>query len=219
MLALSFVAMCMLCMAMVIVEGKKKLPRAIYATLKIMAATLFVAVGVARAGIESDASRLFVAALVLSWLGDVLLIPKGHKRVFLGGLVAFLLAHVMYVPAFIARGVDVTALIAAAVVTILPITVVLRWLRPKVTGTMGYAVVAYVFVISAMLATAFGCVVSGAHTNGGVTPVLFVGALVFYLSDVMVARERFVSPGYINRVFGIPLYFFAQLLLIAGFTS
>jgi uncharacterized membrane protein YhhN len=218
MLVLSFAAMSMLCLAMVIVEGKK-LPRYVYATLKILAATLFVVVGVMRAGVETDAARLFVCALVLSWLGDLLLIPKGHKGVFLAGLVSFLLAHVMYVPAFAARGVDVTALIAASVVTLGPIALVLRWLRPRVKGTMGYAVVAYVFVISAMLATAFGCVVSGAQTNGGVSPILFVGALVFYLSDVMVARERFVAPGYINRVFGIPLYFFAQLLLIAGFTS
>jgi len=219
MLALSFVAMCMLCLAMIIIEGKKKLPRSVYATLKIIAATLFVVVGFFRADIETDAGRLFVAALVLSWIGDLLLIPKGHKRIFLAGLVAFLLAHVMYVPAFVARGVDVVALIGAAVVTLVPISIVLRWLDPKVKGTMRSAVVAYVFVISAMLATAFGCVVSGASTSGGVSPVLFVGALVFYLSDVVVARERFVAPGYINRVFGIPLYFFAQLLLIAGFTS
>ena len=217
MLALSFVAMSMLCLAMVIVEGKK-LPRHVYAVLKMLAATLFVVVGTLRAGTETDASKLFIAALVLSWLGDLLLIPKGHKRVFLAGLVAFLLAHVLYVPAFLARGFDTTALVSAAVVTLLPITLVLRWLHPKVKGTIRYAVVAYVVVISVMLATAFGSAVAGASMSNGVTPVLFVGAAVFYLSDVLVARERFVSPGYVNRVFGIPLYFFAQLLLIAGFT-
>ncbi len=218
MLALSFVTMSMLCLAMIIVEGKK-LPRQIYATLKVLAASLFVVVGALLAGTEADASRFFIAALVLSWLGDVLLIPKGHKGVFLGGLVAFLLAHVMYVPAFVARGVDVQAFAGAGVATLLPIGLVLRWLWRRVQGTMRYAVVAYVFVISTMLSAAFACTVEGASKNGGVSPLLFVGAAVFYLSDITVARERFVAPGYINRVFGIPLYFFAQLLLIAGFTG
>ena len=38
------------------------------------------------------------------------------------------------------------------------------------------------------------------------------GDLAFYLSDLGVARQRFVSPGLINRFVGLPLYYGAQLL-------
>ena len=35
---------------------------------------------------------------------------------------------------------------------------------------------------------------------------------MFFLSDLCVARDRFVSPGWENRAVGLPLYFGAQLL-------
>jgi uncharacterized membrane protein YhhN len=42
-----------------------------------------------------------------------------------------------------------------------------------------------------------------------------VGALAFTASDISVARDRFVQHGFVNRVWGLPLYYVAQLL-IAG---
>lgn len=222
MLPLAFVAMSALVIAMILVEGRG-MPRRVYATLKMIAATLFVVVGVVAVGVDVDAAgsvvprRAFVAGLLLSFLGDALLIPKGHKRVFLAGLVAFLLAHVAYVAAFVARGVDVRGVVGGVVFVAGPIALVLRWLAPRVHGTMWRAVVAYVFVISAMVCAAASATAAGLTQNGGVGPVLLLGALAFWCSDIVVARERFVAPGFINRVVGIPAYFFAQLLLIAGF--
>jgi hypothetical protein len=40
-----------------------------------------------------------------------------------------------------------------------------------------------------------------------------VGALGFYLSDVFVARNRFIKPEYLNRFIGLPLYYGGQFLL------
>jgi hypothetical protein len=40
-----------------------------------------------------------------------------------------------------------------------------------------------------------------------------VGALAFAASDVSVARDRFVRPEFVNRAWGLPLYYAAQLLL------
>ena len=41
---------------------------------------------------------------------------------------------------------------------------------------------------------------------------LGVGALAFYFSDISVARDRFVGAGFGNRLWGLPLYYFAQIL-------
>jgi hypothetical protein len=41
----------------------------------------------------------------------------------------------------------------------------------------------------------------------------FCGALSFYVSDLFVARDRFVKKGAINRILGLPLYFGGQFLL------
>ena len=39
------------------------------------------------------------------------------------------------------------------------------------------------------------------------------GALMFAVSDVSVARDRFVAPGFANAAWGLPLYYAAQLVL------
>ena len=43
--------------------------------------------------------------------------------------------------------------------------------------------------------------------------VVFTGALLFYLSDLFVARNRFMEKSFINRLMGLPLYYTAQFLL------
>jgi hypothetical protein len=41
---------------------------------------------------------------------------------------------------------------------------------------------------------------------------VMTAAVAFYLSDVSVARDRFVAPGFGNRIWGLPLYYGAQVL-------
>ena len=54
-------------------------------------------------------------------------------------------------------------------------------------------------------------------THGGepgwLGTVVLVGALLFTASDLSVARDRFVKQGYVNRLWGWPTYFVAQLVL------
>ena len=72
---------------------------------------------------------------------------------------------------------------------------------------MKVPVLAYVVVITMMVICAAGTV----NAPGGAVRVL--GAVAFYLSDLGVARERFVTPGLANRLFGLPLYYGGQVLL------
>jgi hypothetical protein len=39
------------------------------------------------------------------------------------------------------------------------------------------------------------------------------GALLFTASDISVARDRFVQPASVNRLWGWPTYFLAQIVL------
>jgi hypothetical protein len=43
-------------------------------------------------------------------------------------------------------------------------------------------------------------------------PSLLFAAVLFYLSDLSVARDTFVAPGFVNRAWGLPLYYGAQLI-------
>jgi uncharacterized membrane protein YhhN len=72
---------------------------------------------------------------------------------------------------------------------------------------MRIPVVAYVAVISLMLVTAMGASAAAGRAAIG------VGATCFYLSDLHVARNRFVSESFWNKSWGLPLYYAAQLIL------
>ena len=173
--------------------------------LKPLASTAFVAAAVAHGALRTPYGAAVFAGLVFSWCGDVLLLSRA-KRVFLAGLVAFLLGHGAYLVAFARRGVAAGVTVAALAALTLPLYLVGRWLLPGVERPMRAPVLAYMGVITVMVAFAVGTV--AAHGE----PLLLVAAVGFYLSDLSVARDRFIAPGWINKLWGWPLYFGAQVL-------
>jgi uncharacterized membrane protein YhhN len=177
------------------------------AVTKTIAASAFVALAAVGGALEGGQVGLAVfAGLCLSMVGDLCLLSR-EKRWFLGGLVAFLLAHVAYAAGFLALGVSLPAVLAAGV----PLTAlalgVWRWLSEGV-GPLTRPVQAYIVVITLMVALAAGaCVQEPSPGRVG----LLVSAIGFFLSDLCVARDRFVAPGPKNRAVGLPLYFGSQL--------
>ncbi|HLA76971.1 MAG TPA: lysoplasmalogenase [Vicinamibacteria bacterium] len=178
--------------------------RAAQAVIKPLASLGFVVAALAQRASSSSYGRALLVAFALCWLGDVLLISRG-RRGFRAGILAFLLGHLAFVAAFLIYGVDTRAAGAALAVTLVAGTVVGRWLLPRVPLDLKPAVIAYVVVISIMVAIALG--------TG--RPPIALGAGAFYLSDLSVARDRFVAPGFVNRAWGLPLYYGAQLVLAA----
>src|SRR5579863_4093993 len=125
----------------------------------------------------------FVAALVLSLVGDVeLMLPGDH---FVAGLLAFLTAHLCYIVGFFLPGPSPAGFAAAAVVVVVLALPVSR----RILAALGehsrlrVPVTVYVAVISVMVATALA---SGSGFAA-------VGALLFAVSDGMIAWDRFVG--------------------------
>jgi uncharacterized membrane protein YhhN len=176
---------------------------------KPLASAGFVATALAVGAGTTPYGRLVLVALVLGWLGDVLLIPRS-RAIFAGGIASFLLGHLAFVVAFYVRGLDPPWAAGAAALLFAPGIATWRWLRDHVPTSLKGAVIAYVIVISAMLACAVGTY-ARAHA-----PVVLVGAAMFFLSDLSVARNRFVAPGFANKLWGLPLYYAGQLLLAAS---
>ena len=181
-------------------------------TWKPLASTGFVATALAGGATGTTYGCWVLAALVLSWWGDVLLIPRS-RRVFLLGIASFLLGHVAFAGGFLLRGVSPLACAVTALLLALPARQVLRWLAPHVPGEMRVAVRAYVVVICTMVACAVGTYVRAGNAG------LLAGALMFFVSDLAVARERFVDHGFVNKTWGLPLYYGGQLLLAASVTA
>lgn len=49
--------------------------------------------------------------------------------------------------------------------------------------------------------------------RGALPGTASAGAVLFYLSDLAVARDRFVKSSFLNRALGLPTYYLGQLLL------
>lgn len=173
---------------------------------KPLASLGFLVAATSAGAFDSGYGRWVMGALVLSFAGDVLLIPTARAS-FLAGLVAFLLGHLAFAAAFGVRGLDAAGVALAALAVAPAAALALRWLWPHVEPPLRGPVLAYVAVISAMVLAAAGTVAAAPR------PTLLAGAVAFYVSDLAVARQRFVARTFWNKSWGLPLYYGAQLLL------
>jgi uncharacterized membrane protein YhhN len=174
---------------------------------KPTASTLFLGVALASSALETTYGTLILLGLVFSWLGDVLLIPKDQPNAFKAGVLSFGFAHLAYAAAFVTLGQEPTSLLAGVLCVAVAALLLAPRIRAGVPAAFKGVVLAYMVVISIMLAVASGA--SGAVPM----PWIFIGALLFYLSDLAVARERFFESGFENRLFGLPAYYAAQVIL------
>lgn len=177
-----------------------------YGVLKMVAATSYLAFAFEVGALDSLYGMTVLAALILSWFGDLFLIGDARPA-FLAGLGAFLLAHVAYSSAFYLAGLQPAPVGGAAAAMVVVGVVVFRWLRAAdLPPAMTTPVAAYLVAIGVMVAFAAG--------TG--SALVLVGAVAFAASDVFVARHRFVVRSPLNRRVGLPLYFAAQLLIAAS---
>ncbi|MEE2901071.1 MAG: lysoplasmalogenase [Myxococcota bacterium] len=177
------------------------------ATFKVIASTAFVIAGYFQGGEGTFYGTCILAALILSWWGDVFLLSKSEP-VFKLGILAFLLGHVAYVVAFAQSAFSWTGAAAGLGVVGLIALLVGRWLIPKLESGMRPAVIAYITVISIMVVFASALSVATMHFQ------VLLGATMFFVSDLAVAKHRFVSPGFANKIWGLPLYYGAQIILV-----
>lgn len=175
---------------------------------KPVASLGFIGVAIGMGATEGAVGQVTLVALVLCMVGDVCLLGTARAP-FLAGLVAFLLGHVGYAAAMGMLGVDGGAMAVAALPLLAFGGGVLRWLWPHLPAKMKGPVVAYVLVILSMAMCAVGT------TSAGSGAGIAVGAALFVVSDLFVARNRFVAPGSVNRLVGLPLYYGGQLVLAA----
>jgi uncharacterized membrane protein YhhN len=186
----------------------EKLPSEWRLVFKPLASAGFIGLALSVGAWESAYGRWVLAALVLSAGGDVALMWR-TRTWFLAGLVSFLLGHVAYGGAFLARGTDGTHIALAALAAAVAGAAVARAILPKVPEQLRLAVVAYMVVITAMVALAWGT--HAVHRDMRIP----VAAAAFWASDVSVARDRFTGAGFGNRLWGLPLYYAAQLVFAA----
>lgn len=159
-----------------------------------------------------------LAALVFSWIGDVILLFTELGEIyFILGLVSFLTAHIIYCVLFnkqnrIRKKQNKPFFIFGSILIAIYLIGMVSFLMPHL-GDLQIPVSIYASVISIMLLFAFnGFLVWEKPGNA----LVFLGALLFIISDSILAVNKFYAPIPKSSFFIMLTYLLAQYLIVVG---
>jgi len=167
--------------------------------------------------------RLIMLGLFFSWLGDVnlqlandnIMIPVSPNLLFIGGLGSFLLTQFIYFIAFsLPKGKNLifSSRIYQTFLVILFGSVMLYYLYRSL-GNMKVPVISYMVIILLMLLSALN---RNGKVNGLSYILVVIGALLFVISDSLVAINKFHMKIDFAGVLVMITYVTAQYLIALG---
>jgi len=165
--------------------------------------------------ITSSLKGWIIVALFFSWLGDILLMFQAKKEIFfLLGLSAFLLAHVSYIIFFHAVRVmeNIKSNILLLLIVVIYYAILITILSPYL-GDMKLPVRIYGIVISFMFMLAMHMLFIKNKIAGR---WMMTGALLFVISDSVLAINKFYQPFEMAGIIIMLSYALAQLFIIEG---
>ena len=160
----------------------------------------------------TDLSWALILALLTSWLGDVLLIPKGHKWFTMGGI-SFLFSHFLfiavYTPTVDFAVVPIVFMVAMAVIYYGISLMIIRAVRKTTPKIMVAPMYMYLLANSTMNLFAL----MRLFTLGSFgSAVAYVGAVLFFISDCTLFLVRY----YRNKDLIFKRHFTVMLTYLAG---
>lgn len=162
--------------------------------------------------------NILLAALTLSWLGDVILLFTDLGEIyFILGLVCFLTAHIIYCILFNKqkrkrKKQNKPLFIFGSILIAFYLIGMISVLMPHL-GNLEIPVSIYASVISIMLLFAFnGFLVWEKPGN----KLVFFGAVFFVISDSILAVNKFYAPIPKSSFFIMLTYLLAQYLIVVG---
>ena len=159
---------------------------------------------------EGSAKNWMLLALVFCLIGDIALMFEGDMP-FIAGLLAFLIGHALFIAVFL-EWQPVWSLPAWWPVMAIYALVMLVWLLPR-TGKLAPAVFVYMAVIFTM---AFAAANVSPILGWQGKPLLMLGALLFVLSDSILAIDRFIKPLPLGHALTLATYYSALWCIVVG---
>lgn len=157
-------------------------------------------------------SWVLIIALAASWLGDVLLIPKGNGWFTAGGI-SFMITHFLFIAVY-AMSVDFSKvrwmLVIPAVILYYGISaVIIKSLKPSTPKMM--LIPMYVYLLANSTMNVFSLMQLISLRSAGAT-VAFIGAVLFFISDCTLFLVRYHK----NKDLIFKKHFTVMLTYIAG---
>jgi uncharacterized membrane protein YhhN len=162
-------------------------------------------------------NNMVYLALFFAFLGDVFLMFGQNSKLYFGlGLGSFLVMQLLYV--YIFKGLDFRLLkpkLPYALAVVLFGVLVLYFVLPS-AGLMLIPVLLYFFAILAMVLAALG---AWQRKNTFGAMFTFVGAVLFMVSDSLIALNKFYDAIPLSGFLIMLSYTLAQYLIIYGLTK
>jgi uncharacterized membrane protein YhhN len=176
----------------------------------VVKASMAVMLAVAAAAAPVDRERRWlVPALALSALGDFLLALRWWEPSFVGGLAAFLLAHLCFLGVLVPLAAPSRSRVLAALLAVLGCAGLLTWFWPHLAADrLTVPVTLYIAVLGAMVCAALLARLP--------TPWTALGAVCFAVSDAMIGTSEFVRHDHLLAVPIWVAYATAMVLITAG---
>ena len=175
---------------------------------KPLAALGFILLALTYGAFGSLYGQVILAGWIFCAAGDVCLLSRKSQAAFLLGMGAFALGHLAYLSAFVTVQADLVSakMMIVSVVAIFGGYGFYSWLKPHLPQDMRVPVALYSVLIIVMVIRAFGLPWAEALRFAPIAAVMFA------VSDMFVARDRFVTRDAKNALAITPLYFGAQAL-------
>lgn len=148
---------------------------------------------------------MIIAGLIFSMAGDVFLMLPSDR--FVAGLVAFLIAHLFYIVAFMS---GTSTLIWWTLIPFVSYGIVIYILLAPYLGKLKPPVIIYIVVILIMAWSAWE---RWSHTSQSGALLASIGAFLFIISDTILAINRFRGTFKPARALNLATYFAAQCLI------
>ncbi len=171
--------------------------------LEALTKPLPVMILITRLKLNSKYSYFILFGFIFSLAGDIFLLHVVDK--FKSGLVAFLLAHIFYIIAFTTRSKEMKILSSIPFYVVAGL--IIFYLYPHLSQ-MKIAVIVYVIVITTM---AWRSYIQRNYNNTAV--YAFTGAVLFVISDLNLASNKFVHPYEYAGIVTIITYWTAQYFI------
>ena len=169
---------------------------------------LITILAITGSGLSTTFSYWVLLALVFSLMGDIILMLR--EKWFIYGLVSFLIAHILYIVGFIVSFSFTFSLnIFLLIIALIILAVILYFylyqnVRKEGGKKLLFAVALYIIIITTMVSLA---IMTGIK-------ILIAAAFLFFISDAILAVNKFKVKFRLADYFVMSTYFTSQLLFV-----
>ncbi|WP_439151751.1 lysoplasmalogenase [Winogradskyella sp.] len=178
----------------------------------IVTSLIFLFVNTGKSLSRSLKSKTLLA-LIFALLGDILLMfVDASPHFFTFGLLAFLIAHVFYILVFLEHKNSTKSPLGFMIILLVYATFLFYLLKDGLEAML-IPVIIYMLVILSMATSAYLRKNSVSELS---YKLIFLGALLFMISDSILAINKFYQPIPLSNILIMVTYALAQYLIVLG---